>query len=119
MKTKSFKEASAVLAIPFVLIWHWISWVTRLQNRERIRLTREMSQIMGLMPLLMKQRNGYHWSKQDRIEIREHLHHIAAISPYIILFVAPGGFFALPFLAWWVDRRRQIRDDKNTSNATS
>jgi len=70
----------------------------------------EMTQIRDLMPLLMKQRNGYHWTHDDRQHIREHLRHLAKISPYIVLFVAPGGLFLLPVMAWWLDRRRIKRN---------
>jgi hypothetical protein len=81
-----------------------------LQNRERTQLLEEMTQMRDLMPLLMKQRNGYHWTTDDRQHIREHLRHLARISPYIILFVAPGGLFLLPIMAWWLDRRRLKRN---------
>ena len=49
---------------------------------------------------LMKQRNGYRWTEGDRCKL-------ASLSPYMVLFVSPGGFLALPVLAWWLDRRRQ------------
>lgn len=80
-----------------------------LQNRERLRLRTEMAQMRGLMQLLMKQRNGYRWSETDRRRIRAQLRRLASLSPYMVLFVSPGGFLALPFLAWWLDRRRQRR----------
>lgn len=81
-----------------------------LQNRERTQLLEEMTQMRELMPLLMKQRNGYHWTHDDRQNIREHLRKLARISPYIVLFVAPGGLFLLPVMAWWLDRRRIKRN---------
>lgn len=80
-----------------------------LQHRERTRLVSEMSEVRGLMQLLMKQRNGYRWTEGDRREIRRQIRHLASLSPYMVLFVSPGGFFALPLLAWWLDRRRQKR----------
>lgn len=82
-----------------------------LQHRERVRLVGEMSQVRGLMQLLMKQRNGYRWSEGDRREIRRQLRNLASLGPYMVLFVSPGGFIALPVLAWWLDRRRQKRAD--------
>ncbi|RJG08178.1 hypothetical protein D3870_18155 [Noviherbaspirillum cavernae] len=81
-----------------------------LQHRERLRLRREISQMRGLTQLLMKQRNGYRWSDADRRQIRAQLRQLAALSPYLVLFVSPGGFFLLPVLAWWLDRRRRKRD---------
>lgn len=83
-----------------------------LQGRERERVWTEISQVRGLMHLLMKQRNGYRWTETDRRRIRAQLRKLAAISPYMVLFVSPGGFFALPVLAWWLDRHRQKRDDQ-------
>ncbi|HYD59606.1 MAG TPA: hypothetical protein VEC35_04590 [Noviherbaspirillum sp.] len=80
-----------------------------LQNRERERLRTEMAEMRGLMHLLMKQRNGYRWTEQDRRKIRVHLRKLAALSPYMVLFLSPGGFLAWPVLAWWLDKRRQKR----------
>ncbi|KRB94196.1 hypothetical protein [Noviherbaspirillum sp. Root189] len=79
------------------------------QDRERVRLWQEMAQVRGLMQLLMKQRNGYRWTETDRRKIRAQLRKLASLSPYMVLFVSPGGFLAMPVLAWWLDRRRQKR----------
>lgn len=80
-----------------------------LQNRERERLWNEISGMRGLMQLLMKQRNGEEWTDADRRALRQQLRRLASLSPYVVLFVSPGGFLALPALAWWLDRRRQKR----------
>lgn len=85
-----------------------------LQNRERERLWQEASQARGLMQLLMKQRNGYRWTDDDKRRIRVHLRRLAALSPYLVLFLSPGGLLALPLLAWWLDRRREKRGDGNS-----
>lgn len=82
-----------------------------LQRRERLHLRDEMSETQRLVPLLMKQRNGERWTEQDRREMHEHLHRMVMISPYLLLFVMPGGLFLLPVLAWWLDRRRRQRHD--------
>ena len=74
--------------------------------RERDRLIAEISQTRGLMPLLMKARNGEKWSLADRAELRLHMRRLRAISPYLVLSIVPGSFVALPILAWWLDRRR-------------
>ena len=68
-----------------------------------------MSHMRGLMPLLMKQRNGYRWTEADRLEIRAQLRRLLSLSPYLIVFLLPGGLLMLPVLAWWLDRRRQQR----------
>ena len=80
-----------------------------LQHRERLRLRDELSATQQLMPLLMKQRNGTQWTDEERKDLKAQLQRMVAIAPYLVLFVMPGGFFLLPLLAWWLDRRRQER----------
>ncbi len=80
-----------------------------LTTREKRRLVTEMSQVRGLMPLLMKPRNKQKWSREDKALLSQHMRRISALSPYLVILVMPGGFFALPALAWWLDRRR-LRD---------
>ena len=111
MTTKPFGQLLTMLALPALALWHGLSWLNAVQHRERTRLIEELSQTRGLMQLLMKQRNGYRWSESDRREIRRQLRNLASLGPYMVLFVSPGGFFALPVLAWWLDRRRQKRAD--------
>lgn len=78
-------------------------------DRERKRVIAEVVQVRGLMPLLMKPRNGQPWSPADRTELRLHLRRLAAVSPYLVVLVFPASFLTLPLLAWWLDRRRQQR----------
>ena len=80
------------------------------QNRERLQITAELARVKGLMPLLMRRRNGGNWSLAERHELLEQLHALAHLSPYLVVLVMPGSFLALPVLAWWLDRRRQDRD---------
>lgn len=80
-----------------------------LSTRERRRLMDEMSQVRGLMPLLMKRRNKQQWSSEDKAQLVVHFKQLSKLSPYLVVLVIPGGFFALPALAWWLDRRR-LRD---------
>jgi len=77
-----------------------------LAERERKFLLSEMSQVRGLMPILMRRRNKQQWSPEELDEIRAHLMRISKLSPYLVIIVMPGGFAALPVLAWWLDRRR-------------
>lgn len=99
--------------------------VFAMQNRERIRLWDEMNQMRGLIPLLMKQRNGYRWTDLDRKRIKVQLRKLVDLSPYLVLFVAPGGFLVLPILVWWLDRRQirpeteQIKTEKNDDDINS
>lgn len=77
-----------------------------LAERERKFLLSEMSQISGLMPILMRRRNKQQWTPEELAQIREHLKRISKLSPYLVIIVMPGGFAILPVLAWWLDRRR-------------
>jgi hypothetical protein len=69
----------------------------------------EISQVRGLMPLLMKPRNRQPWSREDRLELSLHMRRLRSVSPYIVVLVLPGGLAMLPILAWWLDRRRGNR----------
>jgi hypothetical protein len=80
------------------------------QNRERKQLLVEMVKMRGLMPLLMKPRNGQRWTVSERTVLREKIRALARVSPYAMVLVLPGSFIALPILAWWLDRRQQIRE---------
>ena len=80
-----------------------------LAERERRFLLAEISQVRGLMPLLMKRRNRQQWTPEDMAEIRGQLRRISKLSPYLVVMLMPGGFAALPVLAWWLDRRRAQR----------
>lgn len=79
------------------------------QKRERDVLVREMSQVRGLMPLLMRHRNGGKWSREERQQLVGQLNALAHMSPYLVVLALPGSFVMLPVLAWWLDRRRQLR----------
>ncbi len=87
----------------------FVRHVLAAQERERHKLTAELSKVKGMMPLLMKHRNGGQWSVDERHELIEQLHALAYLSPYLVLLAMPGSFVALPMLAWWLDRRRQQR----------
>ncbi|MDQ7968724.1 MAG: hypothetical protein REI95_03690 [Oxalicibacterium faecigallinarum] len=95
----------APLIVPWRFMRHSAHLLWAMQTRERLRLWREMHEVRGLLPLLMKQRNGYRWTELDRRRIRVHVRKLVELSPYMVLFVAPGGFFMLPLLVWWLDRR--------------
>lgn len=79
------------------------------QKRERDAILAEFVKVKGLMPLLMKHRNGDPWSGAERAQLQEQLRALAHISPYLVILVLPGSFAILPVLAWWLDRRRGRR----------
>lgn len=80
-----------------------------LERRERTRIVAEVMQVRGLMPLLMKPRNGQKWTREDRVQVRSHVRRLAAVSPYLVALILPAAPVTLPFLAWWLDQRRTRR----------
>lgn len=81
------------------------------QRREICRILRELASTRGMMPLLMKARNGKQWSREEKIEILGHLRRMAHLSPYLIALLLPGSVLLLPAYAWWLDRRRLRRGE--------
>ncbi len=98
-------EASAV-ALPG---WWQQLWAS--QRRESQRILAELMATRGIMPLLMKVRNGGQWTVAEKAELVEHLRRMAHLSPYLIALVLPGSVLILPAYAWWLDRRRINRQD--------
>jgi hypothetical protein len=86
-----------------------------LQNRQRAELLEEITEIRGFMPLLMKQRNGIHWTHKDRRLIMKQMRSLARLSPYAAALLLPGGLLVLPLMAWWLDRRRLKRGTDATA----
>lgn len=83
------------------------------QQRERQQITAELVKVKGLMPLLMKRRNGGRWTVDERHELIEQMHALAHLSPYLFVLAMPGSFVVLPLLAWWLDRRRLNRNARS------
>ena len=65
----------------------------------------------GMMPLLMKARNGGQWTATEKEELLGHLRRMAHLSPYLLFLLLPGSMLLLPIYAWWLDRRRLQRQD--------
>jgi len=101
---KRFKITEHMLQSPLLLRKFFNT-----MDRERKHLLSELVQVKGLMPLLMKPRNKMPWSAADKGELMDHLHRLQHLSPYIAVFLLPGGMAMLPVLAWWLDRRRGRR----------
>ena len=76
-------------------------------TREKRRLGDELATIKGAWPLLMKQRNGGKWKPEDKERLRVTLRSLSSVSPYLLIWAIPGSVILLPFLAWYLDRRRQ------------
>jgi hypothetical protein len=89
----------------------WWRQIVSSQRREAQRVLGELMATRGIMPLLMKSRNGGHWTSAEREELIGHLRRMAHLSPYLIALLLPGSMLLLPGYAWWLDRRRLRRDD--------
>ena len=71
----------------------------------------ELSHVRGLIPILMKRRNGGQWNGEERELLLRNLRALSNLSPYLIPILMPGGVLMLPVLAWWIDRRRKRREN--------
>jgi hypothetical protein len=85
------------------------SKLVALQNQQRTQMLAEITEIRGFMPLLMKQRNGIHWTHKDRRLIMKQMRSLIRLGPYAAALILPGGLLILPLMAWWLDRRRLQR----------
>jgi len=84
----------------------WWRQILASQRREVRRVIAEVLAMRGLMPLLMKTRNGGYWSEAERSELLSHLRRLSHLSPYLLFLLLPGSALLLPLYAWWLDRRR-------------
>ena len=87
----------------------WWQQMLSSQRREVRRVVAELMVTRGLMPLLMKSRNGGSWTPAEKEELFGHLRRMVHLSPYLIALVLPGSLLILPVYAWWLDRRRLNR----------
>jgi hypothetical protein len=89
----------------------WWQQIATSQRREVRRVIAELLVARGMMPLLMKSRNGDRWTPAEKAELLGHLRRMAHLSPYLIALILPGSILILPVYAWWLDRRRINRSD--------
>ncbi|WP_240965001.1 hypothetical protein [Acidovorax sp. SRB_24] len=78
-------------------------------SREKTRLSRDMATLKGSVVWLVRQRRKGHWSAHERAHLREAMRTASSVSPYLLIWVVPGSMVLLPFLAWFMDRRRRER----------
>lgn len=79
------------------------------QKREARHFLAELLAVRGLMPLLMKPRNGSQWTPEEKAELLGQLRRLSRLSPYLLFLLLPGSALLLPIYAWWLDRRRDRR----------
>lgn len=89
----------------------WWQQLISSQRREARRILTELASTRGIMPLLMKARNGGQWTAVEKDELLGHLRRMARLSPYVVVLVLPGSVVLLPAYAWWLDRRRLRRGE--------
>jgi hypothetical protein len=89
----------------------WWSQMLALQRRQASLVLAELISARGIMPLLMKVRNGGYWTPDEKAELIRHLRRMVRLSPYLIALLLPGSILLLPIYAWWLDRRRINRDE--------
>jgi len=99
-------QSSQELALPA-----WWRQIISSQRREARRILTELMATRGIMPLLMKARNGERWTLAEKEELLAHLRRMAHLSPYLVALLLPGSVLLLPIYAWWLDRRRLRRGD--------
>ena len=92
-----------------------ISRFFTLQKRQAKDFIVDVLSMRGLMPLLMKHRNGGVWTADEKAQLLSQLRVLSRVSPYLLLLLLPGSALLLPGYAWWLDRRRRPRALKNTS----
>lgn len=80
------------------------------QKRQARDLVSDVVRMRGLMPLLMKHRNGGTWTVEERAELLMQLRILSRVSPTLLLLLLPGSALLLPVYAWWLDRRRESRN---------
>ncbi|SBT04281.1 conserved hypothetical protein [Candidatus Propionivibrio aalborgensis] len=79
------------------------------QKRQARGFVADVVRMRGLMPLLMKNRNGDKWTANEKSELLDQLRVLSRVSPYLLFLLLPGSALLLPVYAWWLDRRRVRR----------
>ncbi len=79
------------------------------QKQQAREFVADLVRMRGLMPLLMKHRNGSTWTNDEKTELLCQLRILSRLSPYLFFLLLPGSALLLPIYAWWLDRRRKGR----------
>ena len=85
--------------------------VRSINENHYMHIRSELTQVRGLLPLLMKRRNGGKWSSEERATLLRDLRALSGLSPYLIPLLMPGGILMIPLVAYWMDRRRKTRNN--------
>ena len=82
------------------------------QKRQAGAVVGDLVRMRGLMPLLMKNRNGGAWSPEEKAELLDQMRRLSRVSPVLLLLLLPGSAILLPIYAWWLDRRDRPRQER-------
>ena len=96
-------------AIPEAPPKNWYHRLLADQKHQAKAVVADLVRMRGLMPLLMKNRNGGSWTAEEKAELLSQLRTLSRISPYLLFLLLPGSALLLPAYAWWLDRRRKGR----------
>lgn len=89
------------------------------QKRQAREFVADVLRMRGLMPLLMKNRNGGAWTAAEKAELLGQLRTLSRISPYLLFLLLPGSALLLPVYAWWLDHRREPRQSEADTTAST
>lgn len=76
-------------------------------TREKTRFRMELATMRGSVVWLIRQRRQGAWTVTERAHLRDVMRSASSVSPYLVIWVVPGSMLLLPFLAWFIDRRRR------------
>ena len=85
----------------------WFCSLVASNTREKRRFSSELVHMRGAWPLLMKQRNGGKWTPEEKSKLKLMVRSASNVSPYLFIWAIPGSMLLLPFLAWFLDKRRK------------
>ncbi len=91
----------------------WFCSFMASNSREKRRLRDELVMMKGAWPLLMKQRNGGTWTPEEKVQLKTMVRSASSVSPYLFIWALPGSMILLPFLAWFLDKRRKNKAAKD------
>ncbi|MDT0140522.1 hypothetical protein [Acidovorax sp. PRC11] len=79
-------------------------------QREQSRFRKELATMRGSVVWLLRQRRQGRWSAEERERLRGVMRSASSVSPYLLVWAVPGSLLLLPFMAWFIDRRRTARE---------
>lgn len=86
-------------------------------QREQSRFRKELATMRGSVMWLLRQRRQGRWSAEERERLRGVMRSASSVSPYLLVWAVPGSLLLLPFMAWFIDRRRTARERASVTAA--